>query len=177
MFRVFRRKGRRNFSAVKTCWRRECDSNSHYRFEFRNPRRLPNLQAVQHLTRESTGSDWPLGRQKTAHLFLRSSRRTVYDSVAESGHLGALAKGRHWVRNDYLLGRSVRFPLSELTKKANKSRFSEILAHAFPDYFRQLAGKWSFHLCDRFRVVLRGQSRLHLICRLVSTNLLMAGAD
>jgi hypothetical protein len=117
MFRVFRRKGRRNFSAVKTCWRRECDSNSHYRFEFRNPRRLPNLQAVQHLTRESTGSDWPLGRQKTAHLFLRSSRRTAYDSVAESGHLGALAKGRHWVRNDYLLGRSVRFPLSELTRR------------------------------------------------------------
>jgi hypothetical protein len=24
-----------------------------------NPRRLRNLQAVQHLTRESTGSDWP----------------------------------------------------------------------------------------------------------------------
>jgi hypothetical protein len=52
----------RNFSAVKTAWRSECDSNSRYRFEFRNPRRLRNLQAEQHLTRESTGSDWPLGR-------------------------------------------------------------------------------------------------------------------
>jgi hypothetical protein len=62
IFRVFRGKGRRNFSAVKTCWRRKCDSNSHYCFEFRNSRRLRNLQAVQHLTRESTSSDWPLGR-------------------------------------------------------------------------------------------------------------------
>jgi hypothetical protein len=51
---------RRQFSVVKTCWRRKCDSNSHYRFEFRNPRRLRNLEAVQHLTRESTSSDWPL---------------------------------------------------------------------------------------------------------------------
>jgi len=47
---AYLRGGRRNFSAVKTCWRRECDANSHYRFEFRNPRRLPNLEAVQHLT-------------------------------------------------------------------------------------------------------------------------------
>ena len=63
MFRVFRGKGSRTFSAVKTCWRRKCDSNSHYRFESRNPRRLLNLQAVQHLTRESTGSDWPPNRK------------------------------------------------------------------------------------------------------------------
>ena|ERR1700693_1754207 len=93
-------KGRRTFSAVKTCWRRHCDSNSHYRFESRNPRRLRNLQAVQHLTRESTSSDWPLCRLRTVHLFVRSLRRTAYDSVAESGHLHALARDRHWVRND-----------------------------------------------------------------------------
>src|SRR3984885_6284155 len=86
MFRIFRRKVRRNFSAVKTAWRRKCDSNSHYRFEYRNPRRLLNLQAVQHLTRESTGSDWPLGRLRTVDLFVRSPRRMAYDSVAESGH-------------------------------------------------------------------------------------------
>jgi hypothetical protein len=103
IFRVFRGNGRRNFSAVKTCWRRECDSNSHYRFEFRNPRRLRNLQAVQYLTRESTGSDWPQIDKKTVDLFVRSLRRTAYDSVAESGHLRALARDRHWVRNDYLL--------------------------------------------------------------------------
>jgi hypothetical protein len=60
IFRVFGRNRRRSFSAVKTGWRRECDSNSHYRFESRNPRRLRNLEAVQHLTRESTSSDWPL---------------------------------------------------------------------------------------------------------------------
>jgi len=60
--------------------------NSHYRFEFRNPRRLRNLQAVQHLTRESTGSDWLLGRLRTVHLFVRSLGRTAYDSEAESGH-------------------------------------------------------------------------------------------
>jgi hypothetical protein len=29
----------RNFSALQTAWRRKCDSNSHYRFESRNPRR------------------------------------------------------------------------------------------------------------------------------------------
>ena len=95
MFRVFRGNGRRNFSAVKTCWRREWDSNSHYRFESRNLRRLRNLQAAQHLTRESTGSDWPLGRLRIVHLFVRSLRRTAYDSVAESGppfHLGSAAK-------------------------------------------------------------------------------------
>jgi hypothetical protein len=92
IFRVFRGKSRRNFSAVKTCWRRKCDSNSHYRFESRNPRRLRNLQAVQHLTRESTGSDWPLGRLRTVHLFDLSLRRTAYDSVAESGRLRCLGK-------------------------------------------------------------------------------------
>ena len=81
------------FSAVQTAWRRKCDSNSHYRFESRNPRRLRNLQAMQHLTRESTGSDWPLGRLRTAHLFVRSLRRTAYDSVAESGRLRCLGKG------------------------------------------------------------------------------------
>jgi hypothetical protein len=27
-------------------WRSECDSHSQYRFEFRNPRRLRNWQAV-----------------------------------------------------------------------------------------------------------------------------------
>jgi hypothetical protein len=48
-----------NFSAVQTAWRRKCDSNSHYHFEFRNPRRLRDLQAVLRLTRESTSSDWP----------------------------------------------------------------------------------------------------------------------
>src|ERR1700693_4298883 len=100
MFRVFRGNGRRNFSAVKTCWRRKCDSNSHYRFESRNPRRLRNLQALRHLTGESTSSDWPLGLLRTVHLFVRSLRRTAYDSVAESGHLHALARDRHWVRND-----------------------------------------------------------------------------
>jgi hypothetical protein len=57
MIRELWGKWRRRFSAVQTAWRRECDSNSHYRFEFRNPRCLRNLQAVQHLTRESTGSD------------------------------------------------------------------------------------------------------------------------
>ena len=92
-FAYFEGKRRRNFSAVKTCWRRKCDSNSHYRFEFCNPRRLRNLQAVQHLTRESTGSDWPLGRLRTVHLFVRSLRRTAYDSVAESGRLRCLGKG------------------------------------------------------------------------------------
>ena len=60
IFRVFRGKELRNFSAVKTYWRRKCDSNSHYRFESRNPRRLRNLQVVQHFTGESTSSDWPL---------------------------------------------------------------------------------------------------------------------
>jgi hypothetical protein len=40
MFRVFLGNGRRNFSAIKTCWRRECDSNSHYRFEFRDHTRF-----------------------------------------------------------------------------------------------------------------------------------------
>src|ERR1700730_11278481 len=54
MFRVFRGNGRRNLSAVKTCWRRKCDSNSHYRFESRNPRRLRNLQMINKLTRELT---------------------------------------------------------------------------------------------------------------------------
>jgi hypothetical protein len=37
IFRVFRGKGRVNLSAVKTCWRRKCDSNPHYRLESRNP--------------------------------------------------------------------------------------------------------------------------------------------
>jgi hypothetical protein len=88
ILRGFRGKGRLTFSAVKTCWRREWDSNSHYRFESRNLRRLRNLQAVRHLTGESTSSDWPLGRLRTVHLFLRLLRRTAYDSVAElSGNL------------------------------------------------------------------------------------------
>ena len=99
--------GKRRFSAVQTAWRRKCDSNSHYRFESRNPRRLRNLQAVQHLTRESTGIDWPLGRLRTVRLFVSSLRRTAYDSVAESGRLRALERGRRWVRNDYFLERAV----------------------------------------------------------------------
>jgi hypothetical protein len=143
-FRVFRWKEPRNFSVVKTCWRRECDSNSHYRFEFRNPRRLRNLQAMQHLTRESTGSDWPLGRLRTVHLFVLSLRRTAYDIVAESGHLRASARDRHWVRNDYLLGRAVQTKKSfrsACRKKANKSRFSEILARAFLRTSGILAGE------------------------------------
>jgi hypothetical protein len=32
--------------------------------------------------------------------------------VAESGRLRALARGRHWVRDDYLLGRSVQMKQS-----------------------------------------------------------------
>ena len=108
-------KQRQVFSAAQTVWRRDCDSNSHYRFESRNRRRLRNLQAVQHLTRESTSSDWPLCRLRTVHLFVRSLRRTAYDSVAESGHLRAFARDRHWVRDDYLLGRAVQ------TKKSRRS--------------------------------------------------------
>jgi len=54
--------------------------------KFGNPRRLRNFQAVQHLTRESTGSDWPLGRPII--------KRTTYDSVAESGRLRALERSR-----------------------------------------------------------------------------------
>jgi hypothetical protein len=79
------------FCAVQTAWRRKCDSNSDYRFEFRNPRRLRNLQATQHLTRESISSDWLLGRLRTVHLFVLSLRRTAYDNVAESGQQQVLA--------------------------------------------------------------------------------------
>src|ERR1700722_2140267 len=168
MFRVFRGKGSRTFSAVKTCWRRECDSNSHYRCEFRNPRRLRNLQAMQHLTRESTGSDWPLERLRTVHLFVLSLRRTAYDSVAESGHLRAFARDRHWVRDDYLLGRAVQTKKSlrsACRKKANKSRFSEILARAFRHNFRHLAGKTVSRRWDLFRIISRAQSPLLPICR------------
>jgi hypothetical protein len=89
IFRVLRGELRRDFSAVKTAWRRKCDSNSHYRFESRNPRRLRSLQAVQHLTGELTSSDWPLDRSRTVHLFVHLLRRTAYDRVAESGHFVA----------------------------------------------------------------------------------------
>ena len=47
----------------------EQDSNSHYRFEFRNFRGLRNLQTMQHLTRESTGAE----STQTVHLFVRHS--------------------------------------------------------------------------------------------------------
>ncbi len=144
MFRAFWGKGRRIFSARRTCWRRECDSNSHYRFEFRNPRRLRNLQAMQHLTRESTGSDWPLERLRTVHFFVLSLRRTAYDSVAESGHLRAFARDRHWVRDDYLLGRAVQTKKSlrsACRKKANKSRFSRDSCPCFRRTSGILAGE------------------------------------
>jgi hypothetical protein len=56
MFRQFSGNGWRNFSAVKTCWRSEWDSNLRYPFEFRKSRRLRNLHAVKNLTRESTAA-------------------------------------------------------------------------------------------------------------------------
>jgi hypothetical protein len=37
IFRVFREKGRRNFSSDKTCWRSEVDSNLLYHFGPLNP--------------------------------------------------------------------------------------------------------------------------------------------
>jgi hypothetical protein len=80
-FAYFRRKGQRNFSAVRTCWRRECDSNLHYGFESRNPRRFRNLQAVQHLTRESTGSDWPQIDKKQSIFPLQPTRSREYAST------------------------------------------------------------------------------------------------
>src|ERR1700719_1916333 len=46
IFRIFRGKGRRDFSAVKTCWRRERDSNPQYRSEWRKSRRLRKLRGI-----------------------------------------------------------------------------------------------------------------------------------
>jgi hypothetical protein len=44
------------FSAVKTGWRRELDSNPRCRFETRKSRRVRNLHQIKELTRESTSA-------------------------------------------------------------------------------------------------------------------------
>jgi hypothetical protein len=140
IFRVFRGKSRRDFSAVKTCWRSECESNSHYRFESRNPRRLRNLQAVRHLTGESTSSDWPLGRLRTVHLFVRSLRRTAYDSVAESGHpLRPGRGGGNWRAMTTRMGAQSRLR-SLSAQRAAKRQVNRDSQRFLPVLFRRTSG-------------------------------------
>ena len=148
----------RNFSAIRTAWRRECDSNSHYRFEFRNPRRLRNLQAEQHLTRESTRSDWPPVDKK--------------QSIFSSAHQGE----RHtilwlkvvtfvpWQGADIgcamttCLGAQSRLR-SLSAQRAAKRQINRDSQRFLPVLFGELPAFWPekmrFHLCDLFRVVRR----------------------
>jgi hypothetical protein len=78
-----------------------------------------------------------------------------------------------WVRNDYLLGRPVQresISTKIARQRANEWGFSEILACALLRDFHHSAGKADSRRWDLFRVVLRAQSQLLPICRLLARN-------
>ena len=125
---------------------------------------------MQHLTRESTSSNWPLGRLRTVHLLVCSLRRTAYDSVAESGHpLRPGRGGGNWRAMTTRMGaqsKTEKYLHKTRSASVNEWRFSRFL----PVLFRMTSaacakadsGRW-----DLFRVVPRAQSRLLPICRLL----------
>jgi hypothetical protein len=84
IFRVFRGKGRRNFSAVKTCWRSGKDSNPRYRSERCKSRRLRKLRGINQFQNSPGTACSPFDRLNGAvsPTFLR---RNAGDCAAESG--------------------------------------------------------------------------------------------
>ena len=84
IFRVFRREGRRNFSAVQTAWRSGKDSNPRYRSEWRKSRCLRKLQGINSLSGEP-GPSGAAALWQTSAVCGLIERRMAGDAVAKSG--------------------------------------------------------------------------------------------
>ncbi len=109
IFRVFRGKGRQNFSAVKTCWRRDWDSNRRYFFESGRYRRWRKLQLINKLTREFRGARGGTLPQKRSifEFSLYCERHTIVWLKVVT--FGALAAESKFGAYDYLLGAQSAF--------------------------------------------------------------------